>query len=95
MLTLQQMIDGVLSGAEGQALSKIAQAADEYVEDDNSKDSKGDGKAPPQIKREAERRAAQEEKAQGEAKMLQSRKTPIWSESKRWLAPLKKWCGSF
>jgi hypothetical protein len=66
MLTLQQMIDGVLAGAEGQALSKIAQAAEEGA--DMSADeqaTEGEGKAPPRTKREAERQADKEEKAQG------------------------------
>jgi hypothetical protein len=63
MLTLQQMIDGVLAGAEGQALSKIAQAADEM---DESAEAQGESKAPSRkSKDEAEREAEKEEKAQG------------------------------
>lgn len=67
MLTLQQMIDGVLAGAEGQALSKIAQAADEYADEGSASEqsAKGEGEAPPRAKREAERQADKEEKAQG------------------------------
>lgn len=64
MLTLQQMIDGVLAGAEGQALSKIAQAADER--EDKSSEDEGESKAPPKMsKAEAERQADKEEKSQG------------------------------
>jgi hypothetical protein len=67
MLTLQQMIDGVLAGAEGQALSKIAQAADEYADESaSSEEAEGESKAPPRkSKEELEREAEKEEKAQG------------------------------
>ena len=67
MLTLQQMIDGVLAGAEGQALSKIAQAAEEDADEMTASEqsAEGEGKAPPRTKREAERQADKEEKAQG------------------------------